>query len=93
MKLTIDTQADTFEDIKKVMCILSGIIERKELGVVNSNYTPESKPTDTTPLMSMFSDTPSAPSVPDTPPDFSSFLNLTKKQEEKKAGLPRVEVF
>ena len=91
MKLTIDTQTDTFEDIKKVMHILSGIIERKELGVVSSNYVPESKPADTANLMSMFNDTPSASSVPDTPPDFSSFLNLTKKPEERK--MPRVEVF
>ena len=93
MKLTIDTQADTFEDIKKVMHILSGIIERKEIGGVSSNYAGESKPADTTNLMNMFNDTPAAPPVPDTPPDFSSFLNLTKKQEERKAGLPRVEVF
>ena len=88
MKLTIDTQSDTFEDIKKVMHILSGIIERKEIGGMSSNYAGENKPTDTTNLMNMFN---AAPAVPDTPPDFSSFLNLTKKQEEKR--LPRVEVF
>ena len=93
MKISIDTQTDTFEDIKKVMHILSGIIERKEMGIASSNYASENKPTDTTTLMSMFSDAPAAPPVPDTPPDFSSFLNLTKKQEERKTGLPRVEVF
>ena len=88
MKLTIDTQADTFEDIKKVMHILSGIIERKEIGGMSSNYAGESKPTDTTNLMNMFN---AAPAVPDTPPDFSSFLNLTK--QERKEDLPRVELY
>ena len=101
MKITIDTQHDTYEDIKKVLYILSGIIDKKELGEVSSNYgISSSTPTaDTTNLMSMF-DSSSASSTPvkevlNTPPDFSSFLNIAagKNVPEKRLDRPQIEVY
>ena len=91
MKITIDTQTDTYEDIKKVLHILTGIIEKKDLGTM-SNYSsyssgsissnPESS--DTSSMMNMFDDEPKV--IPDTQPNFNSFLNLVdqKKEEPKK---------
>jgi len=100
MKIMIDTQHDTYEDIQKVLHILTGIIQRKE-GSSNSNYNQSSSynqssgTTDTSNMMSMFDSTPSgSKEIPDTPPDFSSFLNLTNgtKKEEVK-GVPKIEVY
>ncbi len=94
MKLTIDTQTDTYEDIKKVLHILTNIIEKNGSG----SSTPTSS-TDTTNMMSMFSDDSSVPSaaqkeIPDTAPDFSSFLNLTKNQTKRTGeALTKVEFF
>ena len=86
MKVTFDTQVDSFEDIRKVMHILSSVIERKENGTIENKPAP-----DTTSLMSMFGE--AAPETKtDSPPDFSSFLNLTKKGDDKK-DYPRVEIF
>ena len=91
MKLTIDTQQDSYEDIKKVLHILTSIIQQKE-GNVQSNYTDSGNP-DTANLMSMFDDTPAQKTVPDTPPNFGSFLNLTKKPEELKKERPTIEFY
>ena len=67
MKLTIDTQVDTYEDIKKVLHILNGILEKKD-GGISSNFgvesyggssssgTSSSASGDTSNLMSMFGD-------------------------------------
>ena len=80
MKLTIDTQVDTHEDIRKVLQILSSILEKKDAPA--SSATP-----DTTNLMSMFSDAPASKGTvetPGNPPDFSSFLNLTNQKKENK---------
>lgn len=92
MKLTIDTQQDSYEDIKKVLHILTSIIQQKE-GNLQSNYSGTQSTTDTTTLMSMFDDTASSKSVPDTPPNFSSFLNLTKRPEEIKKERPEIEFY
>lgn len=48
MKITIDTQHDTYEDIRKVLHILTGILEQKGSIVENS------APVDTANLMGMF---------------------------------------
>ncbi len=102
MKITIDTQHDTYEDIKKVLHILSGIIDKRELGEVSSNYSAQSlAPVDTSNLMNMF-DAPastaanvSVKEVPNTPPDFSSFLNITSSKAipEKRVERPQIEVY
>ncbi|MEK6901139.1 MAG: hypothetical protein AABX37_02255 [Nanoarchaeota archaeon] len=82
MKITIDTQHDSFEDIKKVFHLLGGILERKGNGVVT---TESGSPVDTSNLMSMFgNDSTTKKEMPDTAPDFSSFLNLTKGQQQKE---------
>lgn len=43
--------------------------------------------------MSMFANPEPKKEAPDTPPDFSSFLSLTKEMEVKKKDTPRVELF
>ena len=95
MKLTIDTQTDTYEDIKKVLHILTSIIEKNGSSSSTTSATTSSS-TDTTNMMSMFSDDGSTSStaqkeIPDTAPDFSSFLNLTKSQT-RRAGEPLTKV-
>ncbi len=90
MKITIDTQADTYEDIRKVLHILSSILEKK--GEAGTNFSESGTSTDTSNLMSMFGDNPS--SAPNTPPDFSSFLNLSAgKVPEKKIERPQIQVY
>lgn len=97
MKITIDTQVDTYDDIKKVLHILTGIIEKKDV-TIQSNFTSRSSypssNTDTTSMMNMFDDEQKK-DVPDTPPNFNSFLNLVnKKPEEKKRDINyKVEIF
>lgn len=89
MKITIDTKEDNHEEIQKVISLLQNLIS----GTANSytNYGNSSSSsganTDTSNLMSMFGDTPTAPAkeVSDTPPDFSSFTNLiNNKTSDKK---------
>ena len=78
MKLTIDTQVDTPEDIRKVLQILTSILEKKD-SLVSSTTA------DTTNLMSMFSDDQKGTvETKGNPPDFSSFLNLTAPKKENK---------
>lgn len=82
MKVTIDTKEDTHEDIRKVLHILTEILERKGI-------TPAAN-VDTSSMMSMFNDAAESQTTPEksgSAPDFSSFLNLTKKQEEDKKEL------
>ncbi len=82
MKLTIDTQHDTFEDIQKVLHILTGILEQKGIN-------PSSPAVDSTPLMGMFD----TPQQPDKAPNFGSFLNLVNKKEEKSIEEPKIEFY
>ena len=85
MKLTIDTQVDTPEDIRKVLQILTSILERKDT-------TP---PTDTTNLMGMFSDDGKGTvETKGSAPEFGSFLNLAAQKTEKKDDdEPRIEYY
>jgi hypothetical protein len=95
MKITIDTQVDTYDDIKKVLHILHSILERGNASL-SSPLSNETAAADTGNLMKMFDDTPVAKDVPDTPPDFSSFLNLVnKKQEGARLGspTPKIELY
>lgn len=88
MKLTIDTQVDTHEDIRKVLQILTSILEKKDFSV-------SSAATDTTNLMTMFSDDSQKGTLETkgTPPDFSSFLNLTQKKDNKDDDEAKIEYY
>ena len=98
MKITIDTKEDSHADIQKVMHILSHFTNKDPI----SNYSPEPQATESSNagFMGMFGDnttpepTESIQTTPheDTPPDFSNFLNLTKKEEEKKEE-PKLQFF
>jgi hypothetical protein len=88
MKLTIDTKHDTHEDIRKVLHILTHILENKNSGL-NSDSNLElnsatSESADTGNLMSMFANPGEKKPETDTPPDFSSFMNLVNKKEDDK---------
>lgn len=94
MKVTIDTQHDSYEDIHKVYQILANILQRKQNNVSDYGSQP-SESADTTNLMSMF-DTPSSSAdknIPEKAPDFSSFLNLTKETAAKKEDKMEIEYY
>ncbi|HLD73094.1 MAG TPA: hypothetical protein VJA23_05935 [Candidatus Nanoarchaeia archaeon] len=99
MRITIDTQHDTYEDIRKVLSILTNIIEKKNSSWNGlSNNTASNNSTDTSNLMNMFDSGSGSgdgsKEVADTPPDFSKFLNLVEKKEEiRKEDAPRIEFF
>ena len=85
MKVTIDTQHDSYDDIQKVYSILAGILQRKQNNISSNDERPAEN-VDTSNLMSMF-DTSSSTAdknISDKAPDFSSFLNLTKPVEKKE---------
>jgi hypothetical protein len=88
MKVTIDTKEDSHADIKKVLAILSHMINQKEESSIsnfNNDTVKEKKNVDTTNMMSMFGSTKeSVKEVADTPPDFSSLMDLTNVSNEKK---------
>ncbi len=88
MKLTIDTQVDTHEDIRKILQVLTSILDKKDSAL-------PSAATDTTNLMGMFSDDQKGTiETKGTPPDFSSFLNLSsQKKENKENDEARVEYY
>jgi len=92
MRFSIDTKEDSFEDIRKVLQILTSILEKKDSDLTISS---SSAAADTTNLMSMFSDTPSKGTVETSgnPPDFSSFLNLTQKKEQQDDDEGKIEYY
>ncbi len=103
MKVTIDTKEDTHEDIRKVLHILTEILERRSAGFgsAGSQYS-QGEATDTANLMSMFDTSGSATARSpadsrETAPDFSSFLELAgqKKGElsEEERKEPEIEVY
>ncbi len=82
MKVTIDTKEDSHEDIKKVLHILTNILQNKET----------TEPVaDTTNMMSMFSS--EKPEPQESAPDFTSFLNLANKEEKKEEEEAKVQFF
>jgi len=82
MKITIDTNTDSKEDIRKVMQILSHFTDKE----IVSN-----EPVDTTNMMSMFD---SAPTETSPPPDVSNFMSLMNRGEaEKKEETPKIQFF
>ncbi|HLD40492.1 MAG TPA: hypothetical protein VJB13_05125 [Candidatus Nanoarchaeia archaeon] len=82
MKLTIDTQVDTHEDIRKVLQILTSILEKKDSSLSSVSSSTSSPSADTTDLMSMFSEQKGTVETKGSAPDFSSFLNLTSQKKE-----------
>ncbi|MDO8510646.1 MAG: hypothetical protein Q7S55_00615 [Nanoarchaeota archaeon] len=86
MKLTIDTQVDTHEDIRKILQILTSILEKKDSPVSTTS-------TDTTDLMSMFGDQKGTVETKGNPPDFSSFLNLSSLKKENKDDEAGIEFY
>ena len=94
MRITIDTKEDSHEDIKKVLSILHHLVESKQ-AVQGAPVSDEQ----TTSMMSMFDSAPAqTEEIPqannDSAPDFSSFLNLTNKEEDNnKDSEGRIEFF
>lgn len=77
MKITIDTKEDSHEDIIKIVNVLKVIL--------GEHPTNSASSVDSSAMMSMFADPAAGKTekeIPDTPPDFSSFLNLTKPKKE-----------
>ena len=101
MKITIDTQHDNHEDIKKVLHILSHVIEKKDSTFVSSNYQSNEPGTNneagSAGFMNMFGDSSNEKKkeISDTAPDFTNFLNLANKEEEedKKEDKPKLQYF
>ena len=99
MRITIDTKEDSHKEIRKVLHILSGLVENKSYSKYSAHPRQE-EPADTTNMMSMFSDnsasTPTkTPPATDSPPDFTAFLKLAaqKQEEEKKQNELKIEFF
>ncbi len=89
MKVTIDTKEDSYEDIHKILQILTHILQQRGAEIKST------EPADTTNLMSMFDSTGSASdkNIPEKAPDFSSFLNLTKETTPKKEERAEIEYY
>ncbi|HLD01076.1 MAG TPA: hypothetical protein VJC39_04990 [Candidatus Nanoarchaeia archaeon] len=113
MKVTIDTKEDSQEDIRKVFHLLKEILNNTKPETFKSTL---SESTDSAALMKLFSNENTSslgltsqvnPSetireVPDTPPNFSSFINLTRENKveyknsdikNRKEFFGKVEVF
>lgn len=90
MKLSIDTKEDSFEDIRKILQILTSILEKKD-----DSDSPSAAATDTTDLMSMFDGQKGTVETKGSPPDFSSFLNLSsqKKDDDKDSDKAGIEYY
>jgi len=93
MKITIDTKEDSKEDIKKVMQILSHFSGNENIA---TNFS-ETNESNNSGFMNMFGDESTATDnkeIPDTPPDFSSFMNLVnKKEDDNKEEKAKVQFF
>ena len=87
MKVTIDTKEDSYEDIHKVLQILTNILQHRGTEIKSNEST------DTTNLMTMFDAPSSEKNIPEKAPDFSSFLNLTKETSTKKEERAEIEYY
>ncbi|MBU0457399.1 MAG: hypothetical protein ABH824_03735 [Nanoarchaeota archaeon] len=97
MRITIDTKEDSYEDIRKVLHLLTNVLERKGEPIEIQTNKP-AEIVDTTNIMSMFSDpaTKSGDNLPDRAPDFSALLNLNNKNKEEdkiKEQRYKIELF
>jgi hypothetical protein len=104
MIITIDTQKDSPQEIKKLMAMLQALVNESGSYSSYENYpgsnTPAS-PEQTTNMMSMFGDDSGSSSVtaanatPGTAPNFGSFLNLVDKKAASKKYLdePKLEFY
>ena len=92
MKVTIDTKEDSHEDIKKVLEILTQILEKKEINSTDLNDKITS--VDTTNMMNLFDSEPKK-EIPNTPPDFQGLMKLTREAQTTKKNNPdpRIEFF
>ncbi|PIN75140.1 hypothetical protein COV17_04285 [Candidatus Woesearchaeota archaeon CG10_big_fil_rev_8_21_14_0_10_36_11] len=88
MKITIDTKEDSHEDIRKVLHILTHTLGQKAPVDIQQN-----EPIDTTIMMNMFSNGSEQQNIPEKAPDFTSFLNLTKKNDDTKDAIEKIEFF
>jgi hypothetical protein len=92
MKLTIDTQHDTIEDIKKVIQVLTEVIHGKHQ--VTSRG--QEQAIDTTTMMGMFADKPidrpEEKRTEGTPINFQGFMDLVNKKKDDTSNddQPRV---
>ena len=97
MKLSIDTKEDSFEDIRKVLQILSSMLEKKDSSLATGSALGSAlSGSDTTSLMSMFSEDAPKGTVETkgAAPDFSSFLNLAaQKTEKRNLDNPKIELY
>lgn len=85
MKITIDTKEDSHEDLVKVINLLKGVLGQETFTNLPNNTSAGS--VDSSGMMSMFADSVPVKTdkdIPDTPPDFNSFLNLTRAKKENK---------
>jgi len=84
MKVTIDTKHDNYEDIKKILSILTHILEAKE-PKVNAPIN-----TDTTDMMDMFNSS----NEKEKAPDFSNLVKLAKPPVKNKESFDsKIEFF
>ena len=108
MRITIDTKEDSHEDIKQILNILSNIIQNKGQTVISetvdttnmmsmfgdSNQEKNSTQEEPATPMSMFANPEPKKEVADTPPDFTSLLNLAKSNENQDEDEePKVQLF
>ena len=99
MKITIDTKEDTHHEIRKVLGLLTDLLNKERVDPRHRSFSEqpqENNSEDTTSMMSMFNSpnrevqedklawTEEPKEVADTAPDFTSFLNLANKQQEEK---------
>ncbi|PIN74404.1 hypothetical protein COV20_00050 [Candidatus Woesearchaeota archaeon CG10_big_fil_rev_8_21_14_0_10_45_16] len=89
MRIMIDTTQDSHDDIRKAIQLLTHFV-----GETIQHNIPTT-PVDTTSMMSMFDAAPEIKKeIPNTAPDFSSFLNLAQKKDtDEKKNYPRVEMY
>jgi len=110
MRITIDTKEDSHEDIKQVLNILSNIIRNKDqtainepvdttnmmsmFGNSNQETTSTQEESSSSTPMSMFTNPEPQKEVVDTPPDFTSLLNLAKSNKNQDEDEePKVQLF
>lgn len=94
MKITIDTKEDTHHEIRKVLGLLTDLLNKEQADPRRRSFAePQESTPDSASMMSMF-DQEETKSVPDTAPDFTSFLNLANRKEKKEEWKePKIEFF